>query len=513
MKYANALAFYERQKPPHLFMFRLYLEAAHACRREVNGEIAIPGLQQDMQDSIGKSIRRVNWYVQNEGMDLMRLRGDRVIDPSASINDPIILDQAIQMIVRKGEMVGAQRRTPQNQVQQGNNAAEAGMFSNADMLVLFVRHAGVLDRMGRYDEALKALDNAAKYVPESLDVGAVPDLEAGDKQRLDLLMDMMKGHLALIRGMLDTRRECLKRERDYLFKAARANLAAVKFREVELRNVTQPSLEPAGSKRKDPGTVAFLMGELLRRAGEDPAALAMFATAERIAGLRIATLDRIIPKTEESDAPRVDPAFRPKEGDISRAEKERDDAHYLRSNIASQRRLIRESDRLRKPEAYVQGVIDQLLLDATGTPANAAGELAVAGPAIPEPTKPAADVAAIPPGPAQPAATAPAPAGAGSREVLFKKYHAAIMQYRKLNQKNPDAIEDVVKAGLISEAESCLEPDGKTRKIRCPETGEKVIYFRSWEPGEADKPILFSSKVPLTSMPMAACGPRNSSVP
>lgn len=456
IKYDHVLQLYERIRPPHTLMARLYLEAAHACRREVCSEISAPYLDELLMESLGKAINRINRYVRAECLVLRRQRGDPLVDPNKAETDPRLLSQGVARIIQVTRDAVAQHKP----VVEG---AQQAVLTNADMFVLHLIHAGILDRLGHADEAGKALATALSYVPER------PAVPLENKT----LEDRIVRQLRLLRGIVEERQTCLRREQDYLLRAARRNMAAIHQDEIKFRDCKRFDPKTAAGKDWDAAPTAYLLGELLRRAGDSNGAAAWFAAADRILDLSLEAVEKAekaSPPVES--APAVAPGNEPPASPFVR---ERERLLVLKLWTQEQSALVKGA---KQPDPGVAAVIEQVSQAVGLTPVAPPREKTVQPP---EPEK-----GAVP----EPAA-APGPGAARTREQLYGLYYAAITRYRKDRQENPPALFDLVKAGYVKAEDANLDANGR---LTCPETKERLGYMRNWEPGDKTAPVLFPIK-------------------
>ena len=198
IKYDFALKIYERQKPPRGFLATLYLESAHACRREVCGEIVVPGLNNDLQVALGKSIRKMNGFLRAQCLGIRRKQGFPILDPMKMETDPKILAEAAAQLIRIGE---------DNYVTDSNTTAmrsDGLYFTTGDMYVLNIRYAGILERLGRMEDADKSLRHGDSFIPDKF---VMPEAEGKPE-----IKDYFARQLKLLHGVVDDRIACLKRE-------------------------------------------------------------------------------------------------------------------------------------------------------------------------------------------------------------------------------------------------------------------------------------------------------------
>ncbi|MCY3023422.1 MAG: DUF2225 domain-containing protein [Planctomycetota bacterium] len=465
MKYDHALQIYERLKPPHTLLAKLYLEAAHACRREVCSEISAPYLDGTLLQSLSRSIERMNRFLRAECLAARRARGEPLVDPTRAETDADLIVQAAARIIQVSTEAANQRRPI---------ATSEGLtyFTNADMFVLYLTDAGALDRLGRAEEAEKALAKALSYVPER------PPLALENKTLEERVVRQLKA----LRGVVEERQACLKRERECLFRAAWRNMAAIRSNEIKFRDCATFKPAERSGKEWDAAPASYLVGEMLRRAGDQDSAVAWFAAAEQIIAKGIVVVD-----AAEKASPPAEPTpvvLPGKEPQLTPFARERNRLLDLQVYTKEQAELAKT--------AAPRKALDPAVPAAIAVALKAAGIAASEVPAPVAPVEPAKAAAA-----AQdriPEPQAPAAKAAGSvktREALYKMYYAAISRYRADKKENPPTLPDLVKGGYVKAEDSCLDEAGK---LICPETKERLGYLCRWEPGDTTRPVLFSVK-------------------
>jgi hypothetical protein len=450
IKYENAQQIYVQEHAPHALLATLFLEGAHAYRREICSEVAVTGLHNSVEATLSASIRRANYFVLQE---IMALHKQHDLDPSKAEMDPKILLQAIENILQKDEAGTAVQPRP------GAPAANksAGLWVG-DKYVLLLRQAGALDRLGRMKEAEKVLESARREIPSEA------TLPPGEAQNQDLSRYFEK-QLALLQDTAAARLECLKNEREYLFKAAKHYIAALKFQELLLQGIGQP--DTANNRRLcDAALASYLLGETLRRAGVLPEAAAWFDACDRICAKNLELLEKAAPPPPPQDA-------------AVPAEKNPRVEHYasLQSSAKEQRAMFEVSE---APDEMVREVVAMALQSAGLTSAAPAGKSEAGTPAA------ATKAAAAPVAPA-----APKIMNIKTREQLYKLYYDALLRFRKDKNKNPDRLVELVEGKYITPEDSNLNEKGK---LICPETQEGIGYQHTWEPGDKTAPILFPLK-------------------
>ncbi|HEY3321281.1 MAG TPA: hypothetical protein VGP72_12495 [Planctomycetota bacterium] len=461
LKYNNAIEICEFQKAPHLVLAKLYYEGAHACRRQIAEEVAVPALDSELQQYLGKAINRMNWRVQARCRDIRKQHGDPSIDPTRAESDPCNLVEAAAALLREAREDAAKRRA--------EGTSGGAYYETADLLVLNLIYGAALDRVGDVDAAEKALRDALSLVPEHINLPA----DAKD------LTERVEKQLKLLRGICDVRLNCLKSEREYLFKAAMRQMAAIKSQQVKFQSA---EFNPKGQPPHlwEPAATSYLLGELLRRCGVHESAGAWFAAAERIL-LKKSDLLEAAEKAQPPAPPVVPlPGQAPPQNPF---EQERIRLAILRQWTLAQHALFKPAG---APDENTAAVIAQVL--------KTAGLEVVAPASVPAVPTSNTNTAAttktdVKPSPDAPKAT-PA-AGAMTREKLYKMYYAALMTYRKEKKENPKNLRALVQAGYLKADDSGLDEVGK---LHCPETKETLIYMRTWDPGEKAMEILFPAQ-------------------
>ena len=458
MKYDNALQIYEQIKAPNALMSNMYLEAAHACRREVCREISVPGLNNNSQEQFGKSIRLINGYLQQECQNLRRARNEpnTVIDPNKAETDPQILAQAASNLIRAIKESGGQRGSE-------SRGEATKTFTISDMFVLYVRYAGFLDRIGKLDAADKILEEARSFIPEKMQANV------NNKENPEL-EDYLARQLKLVRSIVNDRQSCLRRESDYMFKAARAKMAAFKFKEVKGRDYSKGFWNKDEIRNCELASNAYLLGELLRRSNEPAAAAAWFTAAEPIVNKEIAILEDL-----EKKGPPPEANITPADFDTERSR-----LLTIKSWASEQKLLVKNA---KSPDNYVRGVIAQVLEAAGIAPATL-------GDAPPEPALPkTTEASPTPSSPSQAAPAVPTSASVKTREQLYQIYFTALSRYRAEKKVNAPSLGELIKAGYLKTEDANLDEKGK---LHCPETHDQIGYMHSWDPTDKTKPILFS---------------------
>ena len=480
IKYDNAIKIYKQQKAPSTLMAQLYYEAACACRREMNGEIAVPVLHSTLEERLSYSIRRIQHDLTAATIEIRRQRNEtKMIDPNKSDTDSQILCEAAEMIIKMGEFTEERitaARNPRAGVTQG--------YTTGDMFVLCLRYAGFLDRMGRFEDANKALNKAKGFIP--------PDAnsEAMDAERE--AVEFATKQLRLLRDFVDGRKKCLELENECLNRAMWENLVAIHHKQVRFVNPNSVLAVPEKGQL-DSAWTAYMIGELARRCNEPAAAPAFFTATDAILDRQFAELD----KEEKAialkkDAPEVQTAA------IDRSKKLGERWSMLRVWVAEQRKLALAGGKL---DATVKEVLDEVLQSAGIDPAkftlpNIPVETAVSSAPAPKVSAPAAGTA--------PAAPATANAGGiKTRDALYAMYYDAISRYVKEKKSNPPSLDALVQGGYISAENSCLTEKGS---LICPETNEPLQYSKGFTFGDAQGFVLYRTNNPITSKILFANG-------
>ena len=459
VKYENALKIYERVKPPRGFLASLYLEAAHANRREVCSEISVSGLHNATQVTLGRSIRLINGYLQGQCLAIRRRQGASILDPTKMETDPEILAQACGEIIHLGEENYATAATP---TPADQTAQPERFFSSGDMFVLNVRYAGILDRLGKLDDAERTLRRAASYIPDKAS-------GLSEAENTPAAQEYYTHQVKLIRLVVDDRLACLQRAKDYLFNAAKFNMLAIKLGEVKF--AVDGQAEQSKVATLDAAPTSYLLGELLRRAGEPGAAAVWFDTAGSVVAQRLSILEKLTPQRTPQQS---DEEYKEAQNALT-AKRER--WMMLRDWIKEQRALIKNPP-----------PVDANVMDSVNVVLQAEGVNLKAGPALVQtPVRPTTDV-----DPKKGPAPA-APTGSGkikTRDELYKFYYKALLAYRAAKGEDPPTLADLVRAGFITREDSCQDDKGR---LFCPETGDKLGYARNWDKGDKTAAVIWSS--------------------
>jgi hypothetical protein len=256
LKYENAVKLYERQKAGNAFMAMLYLDAAHAARREVCAPLEVPGLDAAMQSSMGKSVRKIEAILSALCMEYRRSRNEEILTPMYLERDPYVLAFVIYQLLlwdEKGD--GPLKEKPELRLTLG------------DLCALLMRYAGVLDRCGYPDKADGAFQRAEDVLSGA---EATADRYVRTPKQAQAKAQTPAARLAPLKDAITERRRLLNQECEHLGAAAWRLMGALKHNE-----------DP---KRVEPLRTAYLIGELFRRCGGEDAALsrAWFDAAERL---------------------------------------------------------------------------------------------------------------------------------------------------------------------------------------------------------------------------------------
>jgi tetratricopeptide (TPR) repeat protein len=442
MKYENALRLIEGRgvKLPHALLGKLYLEAAHACRRQVCGEIGVAGLDQYLSVGLGESLRRVTSWLRKECLDIRHARQMEILDPTRAETEPEILFEASTQLLAKLEALLAQ--APRAPTPEGARPA----VTKFDRFVLLLRRAAFLDRLGRMPDAQRELEKARDLIPDS-----VADL---NEPLEPPVKEYLGRQLFLLRDLPGVRLGCLQKERDWLYKAADQLMQALFFGEAP--------------EKLEPCTNSYLIGELLRRDGREPeAAAAWFEAARQL----LSSLD------PEKSRPAIPPGTAPDEADTLREKAKQAVAaqrDVLSVWIEAQAKLTKPHDPARAPRDNVRQAIARVLERAQVAPA-------AGGPAV-------APEKATPP----PSSPALAPAKPGlTREALLARYGEALRKYHEARKTLPPALSDLVKDGFLPAEEACLDEQAR---LVCPGSGKRLIYLSSTTWGDAQQPVIFPAR-------------------
>ena len=439
IKYDNALRLVESRdaKLPHTLLARLYLEAAHACRRQVCAEVAVPLLDSSLQIPLSGAIRRVAGWLNKNCLEIRQGQKAELLDPTQAETDPEVLNQAAGKLQASFDAFSRNPPPP-------DAAGQQPTVTVLDQLVLYLRHASFLDRLGRLGEARAKLEKARDMIPASPREKAEP-LERDARE-------YVQRQLELFRSAAVVRLECLDRERQLLYKAADQLMQALYFNE--------------NPERLAPATNAYLVGELLRRDGREPEAAAAWFQATR------QLLPLLDPDKVQATIP---PGASREEADALR-EKARQELLAQREVLAAwteeQSKLVRVEQGTAARE-NVQQAIARVLARAQAAPP-------AAGPAQPDRSPP-------PPQPAPEVRPVVPPPGL-TREVLLIRYHQALARHQQDKQALPVELSELVKEKYLKPEEACLDAQGR---LSCPVTGKRLIYMSTTAWGEPTQPLIF----------------------
>lgn len=432
LKYENAVRLYERLPLPHNFMASLYLDAAHSYRRALCAPVEVTTLDPVLQASVGRSARKVDAVLSALCFDYRRTRGEKLITPTYVERDPYVSAFVAYQLLTWDERGGIPMANKPN-----------FRLTPGDLFVLWLRYAGFLDRCGYSAKAEQALARA-EDVLQGVDSTA---------PRLGMAKQKVASRLAPLLEIVGERKRFLAAERKFLLRAAWRFMGALKSNEAP--------------KRMAPLRFAYLIGELLRRCGEEEtvASRAWFNAAARL-------------------LPRLDAKLSPEQ-------RATDDLY--RRWIAEQKSLLPPPADGAKVMPEVKEVITELLKRA-GVSAAAANKTGVT---VPPPA--AGD---SPKRGRRPKATpAPAPtktavnlAGDGRRRALLKACWEALQRWRTKKGTNAPKLQTLVAAGYLKGKDLKFDAAGD---LVCPETGKSLLYARSAPLNDPRAAVIF----PLNSDP------------
>jgi len=497
LKYKNALFLLEQpaNKPPHTFKAQVYLEAAWACRRQVCDEIGITGMVPQFQTLIGKSIRLMNRYINTECLNIRQRRREGFVDPAKPETDPFVLAEACANIIKYGEQVVHEQEA---KAKRGEKlpAQDQARFQVGDIFVLRLRQAGFLDRCGRIAEAAEALERARGVIPMLDEVREVIDMHAAEMKEQKIppekvLKDIAE-NLQMLHRDVEERAECLRQEREYLWRAGDELMQALFFN------------ERAG--KSDYVTSVYWAGELFRRDGRElEAARECFVSTLRL--IRKQNIEGKRAKVDELAKQRKDPT-RPADEELAlmaeivrletlaawsaehielveRAIKERTAAAAKAGVPAPPQQPVRENIAKALSEIEKRTGAEGLTVRANPPqPEKPDGETTAQKP--PDGTKPP-DSAKPPETPAVP----PPPAVHSvikTRVDLYGVYYRAITRFVKDKKANPESPRELASAGYLKAEEACLDETGT---LICPETQQKLLFAKSTPYGDAKLPYIF----------------------
>lgn len=487
LKYKNALFLIEQpaNKPPHTFKAQVYLEAAWACRRQVCAEIGITGLVPEFQTMVGKSIRLMNRYINTECLNIRQRRREGFVDPAKAETDPFVLAEACANIIKYGEQLVHEQEAKAKRGEQLPPQDQA-RFQVGDIFVLRLRQAGFLDRCGRIAEAAETLEKARSVIPlldEVKERTGVNDVN---------VLKSIELNLQMLHRAVDERAECLRLEREYLWRSADELMQALFFN------------ERAG--KSDYVTSVYWAGELFRRDGRElEAARACFETTLRL--IQKQNIEGKRARQEEMSKQRKDPT-KPSDEELAlmaeivrletlagwseehigladRAVKDRAAAAVKAGLAAPPQQPVRENIAKALSEIEKRAGAEGLTVRANPPqPGKPAGETTAQKP--PEVTKPPEGVK-----PPETPAVPPPPAVASvikTRADLYGVYYRAITRFVKDKKANPESPRELVSAGYLKAEEACLDETGT---LICPETQQKLLFAKSTPYGDAKLPYIF----------------------
>src|SRR5579862_318755 len=483
IKYDNAIKIYKQQKAPHALMARLYLESAYACRHELAGDIAIPALMQEIEVRLGMALRLINHDLTAASYQVRRDHNQAsMLDPNRMETDPSVLAEAAELIVELGEIDGD---TYQAEARLNNRPVDRSKFySKIDMFVLRLRFAGILDRLGKMDQARRNLDMAASLINTAKLAG--DENIALPREAMEIIDKQFK-HLA---DYVDDRKGCIAFEKECLNRAMWESLLALDQKSIHFRDKNN-LVAPPEKGALEPAMSAYMIGELARRCDDRLTASAFLAAADALYVKQLTELE----KEEDALAPAKD--LPDSKAALERARQLRQSWTAMRNWTSEQLTLALQPH---KDEAPVSSQIDDrvkqvlnLILQAGGVDSAAFKIPAPIEPKI----APAPEVKAVAKT-ALPAVTQAAPrldpsVSTGSlktREELYKMYYAAIVRYVKEKGANPKSLSALVEGNYVPRDNACLTEKGN---LICPETHEALQYFSQFDLGNADQMVLFQT--------------------
>jgi hypothetical protein len=495
IKYDHALKIYEQTKLPYSFMATMYLDAAHACRREVCSEVAVPGLQGSVQKNLGASIRRVNGLLQVECLNIRRKRGDTVVDPTKLELDQTMIVLAAESIIKQGENIATDAATPRTD-NRPSRLKESAFLKDSDMFILYIRLAGAYDRLGYYSKAAKALTDAAGEMAKSKNfvIDLVESrLNASDRKCFE---EYYNAQYSKLIAVLEDRKECLKREQVFLVKAGDCNLAALKFRELPIKKINLKTLAEGSvdvdERFFDPAPTAHLLGEIFRRSNDMTEASYFYGIADCVLTQYLKDVEVACHALGDSISEANKTKFHAL--DIARQGWER-----LRERNDLQRSSVVSKDTL---NPYVK-TIGEILLTAVGLTSAELNKVTApvtsSKPATPTDVTPVKVSVTDSPikNTGSPTVTPPeVSAKIKTRSELYLMYATAIKKYFAEKNENPPDLKTLVTGGYIAAADSCLDSAGK---LWCPEETKpnvkaKLQYSKTWTLGSAEMPVIYPIK-------------------
>ena len=458
-EHATLLAEKLRARMAPSILAKLHIEAAYACRRAVCDEIGISGLNQDLQESMGKSIRRMSVQILAECLSIRRQLKDEFLDPTKPETDPAVLEQAVSNILEAAKRVVHQRP------REGSAAAanDQSMLNTGDIYALRIRHAGFLDRLGRIPEAIKTLEEARAAVRGGPEV----DREQAVQRYLEKQLD-------LLRSAAEERIATLKLEREHLYRGADELMRALYY---------SPDLA-----LMEPALNCYWAGELFRRDGREPeVARACFEAAR--------TLLQTPEKDPRKESNRV--LLMSWNADQLALLSEKSKGKTVRKNISeSLAKVLEFAPAGRSGGTHSAGPSLQASPAAQAAPPERVPELprdtATVTPPPSSPATPA--VGANPPvlkesAPEKPIPPAASKGSPNARAELLKRYYVALTKYQKEKKANAGSLGDLVAGNYLLAEDASLDEAGSC--ILCPETRGKLMYSQKAVLGDASATLIF----------------------
>jgi len=481
IKYENAIKIYKQQKAPHALMARLYLEAAYACRHELAGDIAVPALMQEIEVRLGMALRLINHDLTAASYQVRRDHNQAfMLDPNRMETDPAVLAEAAELIVELGEIDGDRYH---DEARAHNAPVDRTKFySKIDMFVLRLRYAGILDRLGKMEQAARNLEMAASLINTAKMV-STENFEL-PHDAIEIIQKQFK-HLA---DYVDDRKMCIGFEKECINRAMWESLLAMDQKGVHFFD--KNNLLAAHEKSAlEPAMSAYMVGELARRCDDRLTASAFLAAADALYVKQLTQLE----KEEDALAPTKD--LPESKAALERAKQLRQSWTAMRTWTSEQLTLALQphKDDVPLPDKLddrTKEILDRLLQ---------AGGVDAAAFKIPRPvapiTAPAPVAKAVVKSPvvAQAAPKFDPSVSTGSlktRDELYKMYYAAIVRYVKDKGANPKSLTVLVEGNYVPRENACLTETGN---LICPETHEALQYYTQFDLGNENNIVIFQT--------------------